>query len=336
MPLSEATQRFIRDYITPYWQKVETFHLGDIIKKLIMILEKYGHNPSILSDRRDLESVSLRCVRDKLETVSLKDHTYRVTANFITLLKEKEPMYTSVMPKAIIIGLAHDIGKIPELRRSSLYTNIHDHEIISANELLTMLAGTKTFFSPRIFTTPVTEHHLPLPEDRFSLLLKSADMAARQTELLPFTPNNMIPPFEEWFSIKTFYQKIEPHINHMRSSKKWDAFTFRGIIYLRPELIYKVTRAICLEQNILDIRFLDESEKDNAIRKVMEILHKNNLILDIIDPYHFAKRFKIKLVTGYEFIMVLSCIRYVDFLNMRKLESRKIGFFETIRKVIPL
>jgi len=336
MPFSESTKKFIRNYLTPYWQKVEKFNLGDVIKKLLILLEQYGHHPSILFDKRDLESASLHCIRDKLATVTLKNHSYRVTANLINLLKEKEPMYISVVPKAIIIGLAHDIGKIPELRKSSLYTNIHDHEIVSANELLNILAGTGTFFSPEIFKTPIEEHHCPSPEDRFSLLLQSADRAARQTELLPFTANNKILPLEEWFSYKTFYQKLKPYINHMRSSKKWDAFTFRGIIYLRPELIYKVTKNICLEQNIFDIRFLDESEKDNAIRKVMNVLHKNDLTLNMIDPYYFARRFKIKLITGYEFIMVLSCIRVIDSLNLKELESRKIGFLETIRKVVPL
>ncbi len=80
---------------------------------------------------------SFRNTYEILRDVSLENHTIRVTKNIIKLLeeREKDQAYKEIMmPVAVIVALAHDIGKIPAFYNSAVYNKM-THPLISAKIL---------------------------------------------------------------------------------------------------------------------------------------------------------------------------------------------------------
>ena len=111
----DSLEEFIHDFIAPYKHIFDGQNVFDVLKQVIEILHKHGHNPSIVLDNKDQEAVSLVSVKDNLAKTSLKDHSCLVGIILVNKIKETYAQYENLMPKAIIAALADDIGKIPEL-----------------------------------------------------------------------------------------------------------------------------------------------------------------------------------------------------------------------------
>lgn len=317
--------------IQPYRQEIQDQGVSPVIQELINIIEKHGQNPSIVIDNRDSEAIELVSVRDNLAQVTLKEHTYHVCIKMIDIVKEAYKDYNNLMPKAIVTSLAHDIGKIPELRVSGLY-NTYDHPLVSAGKLAEIFAGHDIFWAKQAIQS-VKEHHLAT-KDQWTALLKQADRRARETELLKYTSQYEIKTFESWFSVDVFLKELEGYIN-VTQTNKWEAFSFQGLIYCKPELLYTIARKMCREAKVLDLMFIYESEKESVFRLIVNTLRGENLIPDIIGQGHYARRFEIKTKVGMVKNMkfTLTPIK-ADRFNIADIEHRKQGFLEVINAVV--
>jgi len=319
--------------ITPYEHVFQRQGVADVVKSLVEIIEKYGNCPSVSTNSKDTESADLFSVKDNLATVPLKDHTYAVAYNLVDEVKKAYRDHENLIPKAVIAGLAHDIGKIPEFRDSGAY-NTSEHHLISALKLNELLAGKDIFWLKHVIKA-VEEHHI-YSTDEFSNLLKKADQSARRGELQAFTTNLTIMQFEEWFNVETFYKTIEPRINYSQVYNKWDAITFRGIIYCKPEFVYDTLQKLCKQAGALDLSFIYRSERDNALRKTVNKLREAELVPDLLPPNQIARKFEIKMKTGSSFKNILIPIKIAGFYNMDKIESRKMDFMQMIERVTPV
>ncbi len=319
--------------INPYHRVIQRQGVADVVKTLLDIMEKYGNCPSVSTNSKDTESADLFSVRDNLAQVSLKDHTYTVAYNLVEEVKKAYIDYENHIPKAIITGLAHDLGKIPEFRDSRAY-NTSEHHLISALKLNEILAGKELFWLKHVVKA-VEEHHIH-SNDEFTILLKKADKAARQTELLTFTKEYSIMKFEDWFNVETFYKEIEPRINYSQVYGKWDAFTFRGIIYCKPDFVYDTIKKLCREAKALDLSFIYQSEKENALRKTVNKLREAELVPGLLAPNQIARKFEIKQKTGNSFKNILIPLKIVSFYDMEKIEARKMDFMQVIERVTPV
>ena len=191
--IPELLSSFLDDCINPYEKTIETQGVLSVVQSLIDIMEKHGSVPSVVMDARDDESLSLVSVRDNLVKISLKDHTYSVTRNMIALLKEEYRDYENLIPKAIIVSLAHDLGKIPELRESGLY-NTSKHPLISASKLDELFVGMDDVFWRKDAVEVVREHHIStnnlffhIPLDQFfHLVIGESLVNLRHTLTPPF------------------------------------------------------------------------------------------------------------------------------------------------------
>ncbi len=316
--------------VLPYKQEIQEQGMGPVIQELVNLIEKHGQSPSVVTDNRDTESTELVSVRDNLSQVSLKEHTYHVCMKMIDLVKETYKDYQNLMPKALVTCLAHDIGKIAALRETGAY-NTYDHPLVGASKLAEIFSGHDVFWAKQAIQS-VKDHHIA-SKDQWTALLKQADREARQTELLRFTSQYEIKPFDAWFSVDRFLKELEGYIN-VTQTNKWEAFSFQGLVYCKPDLLYSIAKKMCREAKVLDLMFVYESDKESVFRLVVNALRKEGLIPDMIGQGHYARRFEIKTKVGIakSAKFMLTPIKAERF-NMAEIEARKQGFLEIISAV---
>lgn len=325
---------FINNHILPYRKQFENQEVLDLTVELIKLLEKHGDCPSVVSMRGDLGANYLLGVKNRLINISLKEHSYEVAMNMIEAIKEsyKGLSCNSLIPKVVIAGLAHDIGKIPELR-SSPFCNTYEHHIISAQRLWEMFAGKNPFLAKNVISA--VENHHAYSKDELTLMLKEADRQARTAEMLKLLQSGNTIPLENWFYIDEFYKRIEPYINFSKGSTKWKAFTFRGIVYCKPRFIYEIAKAFCIDTNHPDWGFLDNSLYENALYRIVNRLRDCGFISEQLGTDRFAGRYVINTHVGMKHKEILTPLNPIGFYNMKELEARKIGFLEIIKSVWP-
>lgn len=327
----EPLKSFWNECIQPYMEVYKAQNVADVIKELTNLLEKHGHCPSVVMDNKDRASIDLLSVRDNLAQVSLKEHTYSVARILLRLIKETYVDCENHIPKGVICALAHDMGKIPELRLTNLY-NTYEHPLISANKLNELFAGKDIFWAKQAVKA-VTEHHIKT-SDQFISLLKQADRQARQIELLKFAKEFTVESFNNWFDPMLLLKEIEGIINHIQSKNKWEAFSFKGMAYCKPDFLYEAAKKICREKKILDLTFVYESEKESAMRRIASACREADLVSDILKADQYARRFEIVFQMNKKKFM-LTPIKLSRLENLQEIENRKTGFLEIIEKVIP-
>jgi hypothetical protein len=330
--ISRPVRDFLEECIIPHKNMIEQQKVADVVKELILLLDTHKDCGSVVTDKLDSEACDLISVRENLARMPLLEHSFSVTKNLIAVIKENYVDYEIHIPKAIIAGLAHDIGKIPELRSSNAY-NTYEHPMISANKLMEMFAG-KDIFWIRQVVKAVEDHHV-YSKDNFTLMLVKADREARQMELLKFTSNYKIDHFKNWFMVEEFLKKIEPKVNHGQTYNKCEAFSFRDIIYCQPDFLYNLAKKYCRESNILDMNFIYDSNKQTALRLIVQALRQERLIPDFLGNNRFAMKVAIYYRSGANISMMVTPIRAPGIFDMNKLESRKKDYLTTVVRVTP-
>lgn len=330
-PMPELKKDFWETCLKPYEKIIERQKVAGVVNELMNLFEKHGHHPSVVMDKKDTEAYDLISVKDNLGKISLEEHSYAVVKNLISEIKESYTDHEGHIPKAIIAGLAHDIGKIPEFRLNRAY-NTYEHPLISANKLLEMFAG-KDIFWIRQAVKAVEEHH-SYSRDNFTQLLKKADRQARQMELLKFTRDYRIDHFKNWFKPEEFMKKIESKINYGQTYNKWEAFSFKNIIYCKPDFLYDLGKKYCRESHILDMSFVYDSDREVALRKIVAALRKEDLVPDFLKENHFTKKVVVYFKIGTKVNMIVTPLKAPGSFNMSRIEARKADSLVMVDKVV--
>ncbi|MCX5813961.1 MAG: hypothetical protein NT178_15650 [Proteobacteria bacterium] len=332
--IPEPLKSFLNDCIGPYIHIIKMQGVLPVVQSLINLIEKHGSAPSVAMSNRDDESLDLISVRDNLATISLKDHTYSVTRNMLALVKEEYRNYENLIPKTIVVSLAHDLGKIPELRESRLY-NTSEHTMISANKLDELFVGIDNVLWRKEAVEAVRDHHIQT-DYRFINLLKTAERRAREMELITFSIGYEIKPFKAWFDVDEFLKMLEPDINTDKNRKnKHKAFSFRGIIYARPDYLYELAKNLCNDKKALDLTFVYELETENAIRLVANALMKAGHTHPSLQQNRYAQRFEIKFIYGRKLKDYFTPINMDGRFDIAEIESRKSGYLKAIEMIYP-
>ena len=332
--LAEPLKSLWDDCIVPYKKIINEQGADGVIMALLRLIEKQGHCPSVVIDSKDEESIDMITVRDNLVKVTLRDHTYAVCRYMMGNLKETYHDHEISAPTALVAALAHDIGKIPELRLSGAY-NSKDHAKVGGFKLAELLEDNNTVWGKRALRA-VNDHHNSSKDD-MTVLLKRSDRQARQSELATYTRSYSIKAFEEWFNLKTYLMDhIAPGVN-VNQTGKWNAFSFRGTIYARPDWLWEQARKMCQDEKMLDMTFIYTSEKDNAIRLIVSAMRKAN-ITPLLGENYPARKFDIRTSVAVKKLpaMYLTAFNIPDYINTIEMESRKSGFTEIIETVIPI
>ena len=333
--LAEPLKSLWDDCIIPYRSVISSQGANKTIMAILRLIEEHGHCSSVLIDGNDSESVDLNSVRDTLAKVKLRDHTYSVCRYLVGSLKDTYKDYINMVPAALVMSLAHDIGKIPEIRLTGTY-NSRDHALVSGDKLAEIIGGGDALWSRKAIKA-VREHHLKSADDT-TVLLKRADRQARQAELVTITRNFSIKTFAEWFDIKKYLTSYIAPLVNVTQVNKWNAFSFRGVIYAQPDFIYEQARKMCHDEKALDLSFVYESEKENVQRMVVSALRKADMAPFMGDNFT-GRKFDIKTkmaVKNMRPSYYLTAITIPEYINTIEMESRKTGFAEIIETVVPI
>jgi hypothetical protein len=183
-----------------------------MLRFLLKLLEKRGLCPSVASNfEQDYDVKQFRnCNGNKpipvtsdgktsyeiLSSYTLLEHSINVATIIIEEIKSRTNTSSILMPKAIIIALAHDIGKIAKSPNNSA---INKEEVDSVQVLDKVAVSTDhPFISGMIIqerfpnyphieevVTLVQEHHVPVDKNAslYAQALKAADKKARRQEM---------------------------------------------------------------------------------------------------------------------------------------------------------
>lgn len=340
-PIDKETQNFISAHINPYLSLIQAQNANCVIEKLLELIGKYGDSPSVVSGN-DKESVMLISVRENLMKISLKQHTYNVTSRLLDLVKKEYIKPESWIPQALVVGLAHDIGKIPEYITGQYNTT--EHPLISELKLIEIInsCNQKPLWVDNV-RNAVRQHHLQQVQDQLTVLLQSADQESRMYELLHTLDGYTIKDFQEWFDPKEFAKALLSTVN-ITQTNKWGALTHRGIVYVRIPHLYNVANELRHQAKALDKDFVYTSETTPALHKIINYLRSLDVVAPILGENYVARKCKVvaqsSKVTGKPITIMLvplkldKLVALAGDVTISEIESRKSGILE-ITDVIP-
>ncbi len=344
----------IEDYealITPYRSLLAGVSSMDVLDELLRLLYEEGDVPSVVGWRgktADTEYMNLREHRHFLEilqSISLYDHTHNVLKAALDIARDiLRRRHDLLFPSVITAAVAHDIGKIASLWRSSTIKR-RDHEAVSAAKLEDMLASHGNDVFKKGVAIAIRRHHSGADNDTVSRIIMDADARAREYEITSADPAFTVKPMAEWLELTRFAEVILPSINELSYKNRrlvWKAMSFDGIIYCIPEYVRSVLKALAFEKKILDYRLVRQSfRSDNraVLNEVSGLLAKNGFLAYDIKAGNFGLRLlfqsNIAGVTSQSLYAVPIKAELFS-IESSELEKRKIDYLRTIVSVMPV
>ena len=287
-------QNLVDVVIQPYLAYFVGQNAFDGVCRLLELLDLYGSCPSITEVSRGKNTDDeLRALKNVLSLVSLTSHTCGVVKNAIKLLKaEYRHDHENMVPLILVMALAHDIGKIPALRAENCNYTMSDHVVISSSKVVEILGGNKVHWINKVVDA-INNHHRA-GGDQFSAMLRQADSDARQSEVAEISKMVSSKDWAEWYDIHDFLSMIKPHINNIKSgNNKWYAFSYGGIVYCRPDLIYKTAQKLAKAKNVIDMSLILPLNKKDVLIKIVDRLRESDMLASDVAKGYFGKHYEI-------------------------------------------
>jgi len=302
-----------------------------IIVALLEEVRDHGDCPSLVMDYNDPEYLDItQPFRKFLMRVPLSEHVVEVCRAVLQGIRMSCRYIEHDLLDELIMALAMDLGKIPSYRESGLY-GTREHQLVSALKLADIenrLFG-KVWYcdSDSLIIKGIKGHHIR-GLHRKSEILRKADMAARKAELLQ-KPGFREAPLREWLHIDELVGRLAPKVNHL-SGGKWQAFSHKGVVYVRPDFLYKAVLKLAVEAGVVDKGFIYYSEKETVIREVVDLLREEGQV-PILQKDRCAAKFDIRGPFGVN-VSVVTPLRG-ELFGRYEVEKRKAGYLESIRYV---
>lgn len=197
--LKNFTQERTRDFVVKYMEKNMRFFPQEkleIIFELLKILEaeavsipsvasKFRSDPEKSGNYQAVITPDGKTAYDIFHEVTLYNHTMNVVEKSIEFLKDKDPIsFETSMCDGIIVGLAHDVGK---LHKISQFNKEYPDEILTQNP---HQAISKMFFGEmwagyiNIEEAIYNHHSAPNSTSLLTRMIVHADKEARKMEML--------------------------------------------------------------------------------------------------------------------------------------------------------
>ena len=142
----------------------------------------------------------------------------------------------------------------------------------------------------------IGEHHQSAT-DQLSELLKEADGKARQMEIEQ--GRNALPSaWEEWFDCKELLRRVGATVNVTQTGSAFRAFSVDDTVYCDPTFLYETAGAMAAEKSIIDISLLRDTDKDKALRRIVESLRKSDMLTSELGKAYTTRRYEIQVEQG--------------------------------------
>lgn len=315
-----AFNKFYEEVIEPYRDSFASQGLLDAVNRVVDILEKQGDCPSIIIEVFDTEADDIAPIRDALLKITVKEHTYRVTRNALNIMKKVYHDGSGMAPAMIIASLCHDIGKIRDLRPVNGTFAKADHPKISVQFIDTTFAGELSPYLLDLIKTAVRDHHMP-SKDQFTVILKQADIEARATEVAEQSPAKTL-DWAKWFDASEFLARLDPRVNVIQTGSYLKAFSLGETVYCEPALMHELTSNMAMSKGIIDLTLSRESERDAAIKKIVDSLREAGCISPDLGRGFVTRKYRVQFGTrkGDMYFVPLNLASFPDY---QKIENRK-------------
>jgi hypothetical protein len=303
------------------------------INRIMELLERYGDCPSVVDTITDSERGEVTRIGNILSKVTLRDHTFNVTRIALRLLKDTYHDPVGYIPVTIIAALGHDLGKIPELRSQGTYVKA-DHPPASVSIVEGIFEKDKDAHWFKMVAKAIGEHHQSAT-DQLSELLKEADGKARQMEIDQAEKRASL-SWEEWFDCRELLRRVGATINVTQTGSAYRAFSLDGTVYCDPTFLYETAGAMAAERNIIDITLLRDTDKDRALRRIVESLRKQDVLTSELGKAYTTRRYEIQVEQRNPKKMLLVPIKADAFENRAEFEEIKKSSPPLIKGITPL
>ena len=326
-----AVQAFYGEVIEPHRECLSGVLEG--INRIVEILEQYGDCPSVVDMIADSEKKVATRVGDILSKVTLRDHTFNVARIALRLLKDTYDDPVGYIPVTIIAALGHDLGKIPQLRSRGKYVKA-DHPPASVSIVEEIFEKDKDAHWLKMVAKTIGEHH-QLATDPLSELLKEADGKARQMEIEQAEKRASL-TWEEWFDCKELLRRVGATVNVTQTGSAFRAFSVDDAVYCDPTFLYETAGAMAAERSIIDVTLLRDTDKDRALRRIVESLRKSDVLTSELGKAYTTRRYEIQIEQGKPKRAFLVPVKANAFENRAEFEAIKAGGPPLIKGIIPL
>jgi hypothetical protein len=319
-PTNSMQRSLWEDYIKVYIHQFNATGIFRPLCELLDILAKEGECPSARVGEKNVSAKTA----ERLARVSLNSHAVRVARNMIEIHGEHTAMrgydleYRAGIPRNMITGLAHDIGKLPRYNENRCIEdrNRYQHANTSANALVEIFKKTNTpvewLEKTKVLDAIRLHHGEEIENEKIVNCLRQADITARGRELEEDlnTTEEYGPyvhlPCSKWLDSQGLIDKIEKWVNIMDYSgkktqngkSKIHAFSRGDMVYVYPYSLYKMTKQVYKESWAVD--FLFEYKNGyatwEATREIIKVLHERKLLSDDFDleKYPFGKPYVLR------------------------------------------
>jgi hypothetical protein len=326
-----TVQAFYSEVIDPHKDALAGMLEG--INRIMEILERYGDCPSVVDTIAGSEKKAATRIGDILSKVTLRDHTFNVARIALRLLKETYHDPVGYVPAVIIAALGHDLGKIPQLRSEGKYVKA-DHPPASVSIVEGIFEKDKGAHWLKMVTKAIGEHHQSAT-DPLSELLKEADGKARQLEIEQAERQASV-RWEEWFDCRELLRRVGATVNVTQTGSAFRAFSVDGTVYCDQTFLYETAGAMAAEKSIIDITLLRDTDKERAVRRIVESLRNADMLASELGKAYTTRRYEIRVEQGKPKRMLLVPIKAGAFENRADFEEIKAGGPPLIKGIIPV
>jgi len=326
-----TAQTFYGEVIEPH--KASLSGVLEGINRIMEFLERYGDCPSVVDTVTDSERGEVTRIGSILSKVTLRDHTFNVTRIALRLLKDTYHDPVGYIPVTIIAALGHDLGKIAELRGQGPYVKA-DHPPTSVSIVKEIFEKDKDAHWLKMVAKAIGEHHQSAT-DPLSELLKEADGRARQMEIEQAEKRASL-SWEEWFDCTELLRRVGATINVTQTGSAFRAFSLDGTVYCDPTFLYETARAMAAERSVIDITLLRDTDKERALRRIVESLRKQDVLTAELGKAYTTRRYEIRIEQGNPKKMLLVPIKADAFENRVEFEEIKASHPPLIKEITPL
>jgi len=285
-------QAFYGEVVEPCREALMKNHMLEGLNRIVDLLEQHGDCSSVAALPGDSEMGDLKRVGDMLSRVTLREHSFHVTRIALGLLKETYKDPVGYIPLALIVGLGHDLGKIPALRKEGTYAKA-DHPRLSVAILEEIFVRDVQSHWFSMVRKAVAEHH-ESTTDLFSSLLKEADGRARQLEI-DEEGHRASQSWEAWFDVTTFLAMVGAKVDVIQTGHLLYAFSIDETVYCDPTFLYETAGALALTKNVLDITLLRDTDKDRALQRIVGSLRTANAVSPVLGEGYTTRRFMVEI-----------------------------------------
>lgn len=320
-----------------------------ICSELLSLLDKEGDCSSVVNVSRDVEASWNSTTYTLLGQTNLMDHSLNVAEEAVRLLEESDAGY--IVPDALIVALAHDIGKLPSIK-GYLYS-LGEHPLTAGRVLSEIDAFGQLAKKDELLRA--IKHHHKKPDNLLGKTLKRADQIARQKELEQ--AQERLPPLEApvksmerpmdflaeeveekkaeapkllnisaWFDAKAMLEQMRPQINHL-AGRRFAAFSMaNGYVYFHPKIIEEIARKQAEQAGVLDVVSIEAEEMRQVLLSIVHQLRQDDVVAEgLLQKNYFGAFFTITMKSGVTMKGYYTPFHAEPFGSIAALEKTKSG-----------